>query len=483
MKLHTIVIIIAMILASVVAGAQVWQYLDQTRLLARQSAQDLAALEAREQESALNVYNSIEHSIAGSLQRGEMLKFNKMLAEQRDIKGLLEFSLFDREGVVTHSSRAEAVKRALPDELKSKLLNSHERVSLTNDTTMEIYQPQPIASDCVRCHVTWKEGGVGGVTYFKFSRDAVAQAKTESIKTADTARARSLRNGVIIVIGTVLLLSVTIYVLVTRCIQKPIARIVARLGEGFTAITDLINKLSSSNNTLAEGACRQAAATEEIASSMETVTSTTRHNTESSTQASTLATQALASADNGTKAVSRMSVAMQEIKKASDETFKVVKTIEEIASQTNLLALNAAVEAARAGESGRGFAVVAEHVRSLAMRSSEAARNTATLIQESVKRAEAGVHIGEEVSHALADIAGQNRKVSDLLNEVAATSSEQTNGIRSVGNGIEEINKVSQDNASGASENASSSTELSEETRKLDAVVDELRAMVGAGAA
>ena len=150
----------------------------------------------------------------------------------------------------------------------------------------------------------------------------------------------------------------------------------------------------------------------------------TKQNAENANQAKSLAGQAN---ENATRpeAMKRMSAAINKIKESTDQTAKIVKTIDEIAMQTNLLALNAAVEAARAGEAGRGFAVVAEEVRNLAQRSAQAAKNTTNMIEESVNNAQDGVKIAEDVSKSFVSIADGNKKVNDLIGEIAAASNEQ----------------------------------------------------------
>jgi methyl-accepting chemotaxis protein len=175
----------------------------------------------------------------------------------------------------------------------------------------------------------------------------------------------------------------------------------------------------------------------------------------------------------------RMSTAIEDIKKSSDETAKIIKTIDEIAFQTNLLALNAAVEAARAGEAGKGFAVVAEEVRNLAQRSAEAARNTADMIEGSVKNADNGVTISGEVATLLDEIAGNNGKVNDLVGEIAAASNEQAQGIDQINTAVGQMDQVTQSNAANAEESASASEELSAQAEALSGMVVQLQSMVG----
>jgi methyl-accepting chemotaxis protein len=170
-----------------------------------------------------------------------------------------------------------------------------------------------------------------------------------------------------------------------------------------------------------------------------------------------------------------MSTAIVKIKDSSDQTAKIVKTIDEIAMQTNLLALNAAVEAARAGEAGRGFAVVAEEVRNLAQRSAQAAKNTADMIAESVKNAEEGVKISSEVSVSFDRIATSSKKVNDLIGELASASKEQAQGIKEVNNAVSQMDKVTQQNAANAEESASASEELSSQAQELQAMVGQFK--------
>lgn len=171
------------------------------------------------------------------------------------------------------------------------------------------------------------------------------------------------------------------------------------------------------------------------------------------------------------ESMERLSAAMERIKGSSDETARIVKTIDEIAFQTNLLALNAAVEAARAGDAGKGFAVVAEEVRNLAMRSAEAAKDTSALIEESVRNAEGGVEVNGEVLEHLREITVQVEKVTEVMAEISAASEQQTRGIVQVTTAVEQMNQVTQQTAANAEESSSASEELAGQAEEMRGLV------------
>lgn len=236
--------------------------------------------------------------------------------------------------------------------------------------------------------------------------------------------------------------------------------VITRIGDSVAQVSEGATQVSSSSQLLAEGASEQASSLEEVSSALEELTAMTRTNSENSIQADQLAVKAREAADKGGEIVTELNGSMQGISEASDKIGKIIKVIEEIAFQTNLLALNAAVEAARAGEHGKGFAVVAEEVRNLAGRASDAAKEITGLIENSNKRSQDGVKIAGDVGTALNTILDDVRRVSDLIEQIATASQEQTQGIEQINASVSQMDKVTQQNAAGAEESASAAEQM-----------------------
>lgn len=254
-----------------------------------------------------------------------------------------------------------------------------------------------------------------------------------------------------------------------------LSELVVQVVDAVEQIGSASNQISSSAQAVAEGASEQASSIEEISSSLEEITGMTKNNAENAANAQGLAEEETGALDEGKDSLNRMTAAIQDIKSSSDQTAKIVKTIDDIAFQTNLLALNAAVEAARAGEAGRGFAVVAEEVRNLALRSADAAKTTAGMIDESVKKADNGVAMVKEVTDALHKVRESATKVNQLVAEIAAASEEQAKAVEQVNVATAQMDKVTQSNASSAEESASASEELSSQAKMLQDVVNNFK--------
>jgi methyl-accepting chemotaxis protein len=264
----------------------------------------------------------------------------------------------------------------------------------------------------------------------------------------------------------------------SRSIARPVNRIVQDLYQGADRVAGASRQVSAASQTLAEGASEQAAAIEETSSSMEEMSSMTRQNADNARQANTLMSETSRVVDEANHAMGELNRSMKDISKASEETAKIIKTIDEIAFQTNLLALNAAVEAARAGEAGAGFAVVADEVRNLAMRAAEAAKNTAVLIEESVKKIKNGTGIVDRTNQAFGKVNSEAKKIEHLVGEIAAASQEQAQGIEQTNKAISEMNKIVQSNAASAEESASASEEMYGQAEFMKATVTALSGVI-----
>jgi methyl-accepting chemotaxis protein len=204
----------------------------------------------------------------------------------------------------------------------------------------------------------------------------------------------------------------------------------------------------------------------------------TRQNADSASQANGLMSEANHVVEKANTAMDGLTASMEDISKASEETSKIIKTIDEIAFQTNLLALNAAVEAARAGEAGAGFAVVADEVRNLALRAADAAKDTADLIEGTVKKIKAGSQLVNDTNTAFSEVAASSVKVGDLVAEIAAASSEQAQGIDQVNKAVSEMDQLTQQNAANAEESASAAEEMSAQSEQMKAMVLDLVTVV-----
>ena len=266
---------------------------------------------------------------------------------------------------------------------------------------------------------------------------------------------------------------------ITNAISNLFRNLLTELTGGATHVASASEQISASSQSLSQGATEQAASIEETSATMEQISSVVKQNSDNAVEASKLSKECNNTATSGNGTVIEMDDAMKKIFESSGKIADIIKLIEGIAFQTNLLALNAAVEAARAGEHGRGFAVVAEEVRNLAQRSSSAAKDITTLITDSVKKAENGTELVKQTKAVFSSVVTQVKKVTDLVNEIATASAEQSNGIDQISKAIQQMEQVVQQNAAAAEETAASSEELTSQAQALNALVDKISASVG----
>ncbi len=286
--------------------------------------------------------------------------------------------------------------------------------------------------------------------------------------------ANNIRNSTFLAAGFFVILSIILVYWFSKTITKPIHRIAYGLMEGADQVATASSEVSTSSQNLAEGASEQAASIEETSSALEELASMTRQNAENASQSSHLMRKTIQAVSHANDSMIQISEAMKDISRASEETKKIIKTIDEIAFQTNLLALNAAVEAARAGEAGAGFAVVADEVRALAMRAAEAAKNTTNLIEQTSSRVQIGSQLVSKAVEAFGEVKNTIDKVGSLIEEVSAASKEQSEGIEQINKAISEMDKVVQKNAATAEETAASAEELNAQAFQMREYVGQL---------
>jgi len=256
----------------------------------------------------------------------------------------------------------------------------------------------------------------------------VDQAKENRIESLASVQ-KTVALILVLALGAGAAISILLAIFIIRSITKPINTVITGLQKSANDVSTASGQMSVASQSLAEGASEQAATIEETSSSLEEMASMTKQNADNSGEAdghTQKASQVVAQANDS---MSKLTVSITEISKSSEETSKIIKTIDEIAFQTNLLALNAAVEAARAGEAGAGFAVVADEVRNLAMRAADAAKETAQLIEGTVKKINEGGDLVKDTNEAFAKVSESTSKVGELVGEISAASKEQAEGI------------------------------------------------------
>ena len=442
--------------------------------LAQQYARHMDDKGAKELESA-----RIAFYLESSLNqfRG-MIRGEKNMLLSAKLEDIEKFAKQPGERIMTAKEKLRLAEDLVPEKEKMSLRRAADGM----DAWLVIFQQEAvIMRDSYQATTLSNTAGKSFLEKVKTTLDAVI-ARSAELMQADQTECQSVYSGArsamftgsSIGIG----LGAVLGFLVLWKVKKTLAGVIDGLSKGSEQVSSSASQVASSGQNLAAGASEQASTLEEISSSLEEMSSITRQNASNARQANTMAAEARGATEKGMTSMSKMSQAISVIRQSSDETAKIVKTIDEIAFQTNLLALNAAVEAARAGEAGKGFAVVAEEVRNLARRSADAAKTTSSLIGDSQKNAENGVATVKETEEVLKKVAEHMQKMAHLVAEVSSASDEQSKGVDQINVAVSQLENVTQSNAATAEESASAGEELEAQSRELNQYVGSLLEVV-----
>ncbi len=319
----------------------------------------------------------------------------------------------------------------------------------------------------------------GGALAVWLSRGIVRQIGAEPSDAAAIARGVAVGDlGMPIVLRTGDASSVMAHL---KAMQASLAGVVVNVRTNAEALATASAQIAQGNNELSQRTEEQASALEETAASMEQLGATVKQNADNAKQANQLAMSASTVAIKGGDVVSQVVETMKGINDSSRKIADIIGVIDGIAFQTNILALNAAVEAARAGEQGRGFAVVASEVRSLAGRSAEAAKEIKGLIGNSVERVEAGTALVDRAGATMTEVVSSIRRVTDIMGEISAASTEQSTGVAQVGEAVSQMDQVTQQNAALVEESAAAAGSLRVQAQALVQVVAVFKLATDAG--
>jgi methyl-accepting chemotaxis protein len=443
-------------------------------------------------ESVHNLFNSFQEGVKGSLERGQMKNFRKLLVHQKDVPGVVEVSLYDKNGCINLSSSAETMTgRQMPPDIQRRLDEQKETIEFADHKEIRIVSPQMVVADCIRCHLGWKEGEIGG-----------SLSMTYDLSSLNTAISTLNLMMVIGCLFLLLIISGCIFIAVRHTVTRPIqkaAQVADRLSQGdltveihvqtqdetgqmlaamkrmVSKIKEVVGEIRSAAEKVAtksrqmnansvkmtQGAQGQAAAAQEATSSMDQMVTNIKQSSDNALQTEKIALKSSEKATTSGNAVQETLTAMKAIAER-------IGVIEKIANKTDLLALNAAIEAARAGEHGKGFAVVASEVRKLAEHSQAAAAEISKLSKSSV-------NIAEDAGHMLTDLLPEIQKTAELVQEISAAANEQNTGADRINRAIQQLDQVIQQNTGAAEEISATSGELAGQAEQLQDTISFFR--------
>ena len=311
---------------------------------------------------------------------------------------------------------------------------------------------------------------VGALMAFVITR-SIVRPLGDAVKVAEAVAEGDLRSDVVATGRD----EVSQLLRALRRMNDGLVNIVSRVRNSSDSIATGSSQIAAGNTDLSQRTEEQASNLQQTAASMEELTATVKQNADTARAATQIASSATAAAAEGGRVVGQVVSTMEEITQSSRKIVDIIGVIDGIAFQTNILALNAAVEAARAGEQGRGFAVVASEVRSLAQRSAEAAKEIKSLIGASVEKVESGSQLVDAAGKSMSEIVTQVTRVNDLIGEISSASTEQSTGIGQIGDAVNQLDQVTQQNAALVEESAAAAESLKVQAAQLAQVVSVFR--------
>ncbi|MEN6440796.1 MAG: methyl-accepting chemotaxis protein [Syntrophobacter sp.] len=437
------------------------------------------ALREQFQSSTIVLAEAVYNSILYPMAIGDSETIRQQMAEFEKDGDNIKIHVFGFDRLITYTSEsgkantdlaagvgspqlAEAVNQLLQTG-KAPLTGFDEKKGGTH--FMSLLRSLPNDKRCHHCHGE-SRNVLGGVLISRSSEsmhDALASMRA--------------KNMLIGLLGSLVIL-VALVLLISRLVSRPVHRMISGLSKAVQNVSEASSEAADVSMQIASGTSSQASAIEEASSSLVEMSAMTRHNAENASEADRLMQYVDQTASAARNSMDRLIHSMEEISRASEETQKIIKTIDEIAFQTNLLALNAAVEAARAGQAGAGFAVVAGEVRNLAMRAAEAAKSTAAMIEGNVRTIQVGANITKGMSAEFLEVSSSISKVGELVKEISAASSEQAQGIEQVNQAVGQVDKVVQENAANAELAASTSGHMKNQAEYMIDFVNNLITLI-----
>ncbi len=514
-------------LIAVVSIAFGWQYLvisnqitklthdsaEQISRISRENEKSISTLSKSDSEylkqfeihAAEDIFQLINANLSKDIKMGNKRGLIVRMKGQK-IGQIKEISVFDHRGVVRFSADQERLGRPINPDIMGTLVKSLKKVVRSDENgRVDIYEPQIVTRKCTMCHIhqEWrgKEGMVGGVTFASISTEEfnllqqnnqqlLSELDDNNKKSVEDVKRKNMQNIIEIrnsfiwtamaALGAILCLSfLTMQFSIGKFMVKPVRQFIEGVNKGAVLVATASKEVNLSSRQLSDGSTTQAAALEETSSSLEQVSVIIRRNADYAEEADQLMKNTGQVVTRANTVLEKLMAAMTEISKSSEAVSKIIRTIDEIAFKTNLLALNAAVEAARAGHAGVGFAVVADEVRNLATQASQAAQDTAKLIEATEGKISEGNKLVHSTNNAFDEVSQATAKMGDLVGKIASASAEQALGIEHVNKAVAEMNKIVQQNAAHAGDSAQASNAMSSQAEELKAFIESLSKIMG----